>query len=268
MKIATLINTHKTDLLLDTYDSVKTFVSEDILVLVDGKDWEDWGKSLPEYVNSKKGYVHNFHKSPYRNYTFGLQELYRLYPDSDWYCYCESDVLFASDSFKHYLKASDVWMFGNDLRFSKKIKFPYLNQIIQEDIKETSYFLGCCLFFNKIFIKKLIDLDFFNKFLKATENFPVGHFPDCDSQGVYDIGENMYPTLAHHYGGKLQQFAVWNQKFNHWQGNSFREFPMRWRPEISWEDNFSEASILHPIKGNSDIRWFHQAKRKRRNAIK
>jgi hypothetical protein len=269
MNIATLINTHKTDLLVDTYDSVKTFVSDDILVLVDGHDWNDWGAHLPSYMNTKQGYVHHFNKAPYRNYTFGLQELYNKYPTSDWYCYCESDVLFASESFKFYLKQNpDVWMFGNDLRYSKKIKFPYLNKIIKEDIKETSYFLGCCLFFNRVFIEKLIELDFFNKFLDATKHMAKGWFPDCDDQGVYDIGENLYPTLALHYGGKLKQFAVWNQTFNHWAGEHFKEFPMRWKPEITWDDNFSEASILHPVKNNSDLRWFHKAKRKRRNAIK
>lgn len=269
MNIATLINTHKTDLLQDTFESVKTYVSDDILVLVDGYDWESWGKNLPLEMNARSGFVHHFYKSPYRNYTLGLQQLHETYPDSDWYCYCESDVLFASDSFKYHLKNnSDTWMFGNDLRFHKNIRFPYLNKILNQDIKETSYFLGCCLFFNKLFIQKLVEIDFFNKFLNETKDFENGFFPDCDSQEVYDIGENVYPTLANHYGGKLQQFAVWNQTFNHWSGHNFKEFPMRWKPEITWDDNFNEACILHPVKHNSNLRWFHKAKRKKRNAIK
>lgn len=269
MKIATLINTHKTDILLDTYESIKSYVSDDILIIVDGYDWEDWGKNLSSDLNVKEGYVHNYPKSPYRNYTLGLQELYKQYPTSDWYCYCESDVLFVSESFKYHLKNSpETWMLGNDLRFSNKIKFPYLNKIIGEEIKETSYFLGCCLFFNKKFIKKLVEIDFFNKFLDATKEFKTGHFPDCDEQQVYDIGENLYPTLAHHYGGELKQLAVWNQAFNHWAGQNFREFPMRWKPEITWDDNFREASILHPVKTNLDLRWFHKVKRKRKNVLK
>lgn len=266
MKISVLINTHKTDVLFDTIDSVKTYVTKNIVTVVDGHFWDDWGVNLPQEINPIKGFVHNFNRAPYKNYTLGLQEIYSRYPDSDWYCYIESDVLFTNDNFKNIIiKNNDAWMLGNDKRiYGTTVRFPYLDSIMGFEIKETAYFLGCCVFFNKKFIEKLVEIDFFNKFLDATKNFKPGYFPDCDSQNVYDIGENLYPTLAHHYGGKLVQLANWNQKFNHWCGDYFRIFPMRWKPDITWEDNFPEASIMHPIKNNSEIRTFHKLKRQRK----
>lgn len=266
MKIAVLVNTHKTDVLFDTIESIKTYVSNDILTIVDGYDWKNWGENLPKDINPMPGFVHHYHRAPYKNYTLGLQQLYNKFPDSDWYCYSESDVLFVSDLFKSFLiKHNNVWMFGNDLRiYGTTVRFPYLDKIMGEEIKETAYFLGCCLFFNRKFIEKLVSIDFFNKFLDATKDFEPGYFPNCDSQNVHDIGENLYPTLAHHFGGELFQFANWNQRFNHWTGNHFRNFPMRWRPDLNWSDNFHEASIMHPIKLNSDLRIFHKLKRQRK----
>jgi hypothetical protein len=268
MKISVLVNTHECDIFLDTIDSIRTYVSNDILTVVDAKNWDSWGENLPQDINAIKGFYHGYNKAPYKNYTYGLKKIYEKYPDSDWYCYCEPDVIFASDKFKKVLSEDDsVWMYGNDLRYYDKIKFPFLENMLNIKFNITSYFLGCCLFFNKIFIKKLNEINFFDTFLKEVSIFKNGYFPDCDEQNVYDIGENLYPTLAFHLGGKLKQFACWNQTFNHWTGN-FKEYPMRWRPELTFEDNYPEACILHPVKNTSGLRQFHKTLRKRKNVAK
>lgn len=265
MKIAVTLNAHEnTDVVNDTIDALKTYVTNDIAVIIDGSRWEEWGKKAELNAKKIQGFHHNYPKAPYRNYTYGLFETYQLFPDADWYCYCENDVLFTSSEFKKELENAEranIWCMGNDLR-KYNFKLPYLERIVGEQIKECKYLLGCCVFFNKKFIQKMITEHLFEKILMATNEFEKGYFPDFEKQGGYDFGEVLYPTMAAHYGGGVAQFAVWNQYLEQWNGN-FQKYPMRWKPELNWEDNFSSASIMHPIKNSNELRLFHKMKRTR-----
>jgi len=100
MEIAVTLNAHgNTELVLDTIDSIKTYVSNDILVVVDGSYWDSWGEITKLPVYKLKGFEHNFLKSPYKNLTLGLNKTLDTFGDHyDWYCYTEHDVLFTSDT--------------------------------------------------------------------------------------------------------------------------------------------------------------------------
>jgi len=251
MKIATIINVHgNTELVLDTVDAARTWVSDNVLLVVDGAFWDSWGSKLQVPAYLLQGFYHNVPRSPYRNITLALWTAYQMWPEVDWYCYSEYDVLFTSSAFKDDLAAAaerGVWCIGNDAR-TGNFRFPFLEAMLKTNFGESKYLLGCCMFHHHDFIHKLVSLDFFNKFLNWTNIFSRGHFPGYEEQGGYDIAEHLYPTLAHHYGGKIEQFASWNQQFGMWQGN-FRKYPMRWRPDIDPKtENFPESSIVHPIK--------------------
>lgn len=261
MQIASVLNVHsQPDLIRDTIDSISTYMTEKILVLVDGASWVELKDQLPN-VAKVEGFYHNVPKSPYRNVALALQTAAYTYPDVDWYCYSEPDVLFGSDRFKHNLKAAEekkVWMLGNDGHVSHEA-LPLIQAMLNEPFKSSYYLLGCCLFFYKDFIKKLLEIDFFERFLTLTNGFEAGFFPFYDS---YDLSENLYPTLCRHFGGNIGVFATFDHE-KKWHG-AYEYFPVRWRPELDAEtENFPNASIMHPLKTyDHPIRVLHREKRK------
>lgn len=265
MEIGVILNAHgKTELVSDTVDALRTYVSKDILMVVDGAAWDSWGKSVNLPVYKLNGFYHNHPKAPYRNLTYGLQQALEMWPANDWYCYTEYDVLFVSDDFKKNLKKAaeeKVWCIGNDYR-EGDFKFPYLESILNIKLERSCYLLGCCVFYHGDFLRKLKSIDFFNRFLGMTNDFEQGFFPGYEEQMGYDFGEHLYPTLANYYGGQVRQFGKWHHFFEDWVGD--RKMRMRWKPELSWDECMGNQSILHPVKENIDVRWFYQAKRSRK----
>lgn len=265
MKIAVVLNAHgNTPIVADTIDAIKTWVSDEILMVVDGAKWEEWGKDVKLPVYKLQGFYHNYPRAPYRNLTFGLKTAIDHWKDYDWICYCEYDVLFTSSEFKKELadaQKHNVWCVGNDLRYTK-YNLPFLDKIFGRTIEKYRYLLGCCVFYQTEFLNTLNRIGFFDRFLGMTNEFNEGYFPDYEEQGGYDFGEHLYPTMAAELGGTVGQFAYWNQFLDQWGGN-FQKYPMRWKPEIAWKENYPTASILHPVK-ESDLRWFHRCLRNRK----
>ena len=245
MEIAVILNAHEnTELVKDTINAARSHATEKILVNINGATWADWGIGLDIPAHKMCGFIHNEDHSPYKNVAFGLMHLYNQWPNSDWYCYMEPDVLFCSNEFKKDLEKAEkekAWMVGTNLREEDR-KFPYLERILKIDLQESWYFLGCCMFFHKHFMKKLAKINFFEKFLCWTNEFNCPYFPDYDG---YDISEHLYPTLAHHFGGKLYCLSSWADTFGTFVGN-FKKYPIRWQPEMF--TFFNEASIVHPVK--------------------
>jgi hypothetical protein len=261
INLAVVLNAHnKPDVVRDTIDSIQTFATKNIVVLVDGACWPKMKKE-PMDAAKVEGFYHNTHKAPYRNVALSLQTIADVYPESDWYCYTEYDVLFASERFKHNLKMAEekgVWMLGNDGRVDYE-KMPLVQAMFDKPFKSIYYLLGCCLFFHKNFINKLKEIDFFNRFLNLTNGFTGGFFPFYRG---YDLSEHLYPTICRHLGGNIGVFAHYEQTGN-WHG-SHKFFPVRWMPEIDpVKENFPEASIIHPLKSfDHPIRVHHREKRK------
>ncbi len=261
MKISVLLSAHNyTELVLDTIESIRTYASNDLVMIVDEAHW-NWGETIN--VAKIKGLYHNYNKAPYRNLTLGLKTIYENNPNSDWYCYTEYDVLFTSSKFKEDLKIAEennVWCIGFDSRV-QNYQFPYLEKIIEDKLTQSRYLLGCCVFYHKDFLKKLHEMNFFDKFLTLTNGFEEGFFPSFEEQGGYDFGEHLYPTLANYFGKNTAEFSHWNQTLNQWQGN-FQRYPVRWRPEITIEEAMNSPSIIHPVK-TMELRNFFKAKRYR-----
>lgn len=268
MDITVVFNAHENvELVSDTIEAIRTWVTDKTLVVVDGAFWEGWGQSIKIDAHKTCGLIHANPRGPYKNVAYGLMNAYQLWPNSDWYCYMEPDTFFCNDKFKEDLIKAEkegAWMVGTNLR-TGEFKFPYLEKIFDFKLAESKYFLGCCLFFHKQFMKKLEEINFFEKFLFKTNEFICPYFPDYDSQGGYDLSEHLYATLAHHFGGKLYCISSWSDDFNNWFSGNFKKYPIRWQPEIA-DHFYSEVSIAHPVKEMlSPFRMFGKLQRKKRN---
>lgn len=229
--------------LLDTIEAVNNWVTDKVLVIVDGAAAR-WGNKIKIPAHKKIGLRHEYHRGPYRNYTLGFSSALEEWPEADWYCKIDYDTLFVSDDFKQDLEVdSDVWCIGNDYR-NMNLTLPFLEKIVGEEISVGSYLLGSCVFCKGDFIRLLGKKDFFNRLLFYTNDFYNGFFPGYEE---HSFEEYLYPTLASHYGGKIKELACWKEDFSCWKGN-FRRYPMRWQPSLGLHENFPEASIMHPIK--------------------
>jgi hypothetical protein len=291
MKIAVVLNSHQNSpLFLDTLDSVKTYLSKDIFILIDGSYCEDFksldynkilgfrhGENISEIVHSRgptderwapREYRLDWwgrSKAPYRNVALGLSKTYEVYKDSvDWYCYLESDCLITSDRIVYDLYdllKEDYWIVGNDVR-SIKSKIKIINYFLGDDFDELKYCLGCCVFYNSKFIKKLYENNFFEKFLYLTNFYSehtCGLYFGNSKNAVFDISEYLYPTLAHYYGGKIKELNSWSDFEKKWKKNNYM---MRWKPDINENEQYKDSFILHPIKEFlNPVRQYYKNKR-------
>ena len=265
MKIATILNTHENSRVVhDTLDSVQKWMTEDVLMVVDGAGWKELESvNMPCY--KLEGFHHEHNRGPYRNVTLALKEANTLWSDMDWYCYLEYDCLVGSDAFLRELQIAQkmgVWAIGNDHRLGG-YQFELLESMLKTEIYGSHYLLGCCVFYSGEFIRKLAEINFFERFLYLTNDFSGGYFPGYEAQGGYDLAEHLYPSLAAHFGGKVSQFASWTTADGAWHG-AYQKFPLRFRPDLHPEvENFSEACLMHPLKDyDHPIRKFHREKRK------
>lgn len=179
--------------------------------------------------------------SIYRNKAYGLKHLYEIYPNADWYCFFNPSCLFTSSRVLENLKLADVnnvWVLGASGHVDS-LSLPLLDDLLHTSLEKSSYFLlGCCQFLHRLLVSKLYEIDFFDSFLVATNEFDY-NFPGYIGN---DLSEHLYPTLARYFGGNVGVFSTYNE--NQWHG-SYQIFPIRAAPEI--EDDFPEASIIHPL---------------------
>lgn len=256
MKVAALVNIHDdSPIMMDTIESLEVNLTKDILVLFDGYAKDQAMQFMPN-LRKIVGFEHGPYKSPYRNIALGLKKLYEFFPNHDWFCYCEYDVLFASSLIIQDLeKYNDFWLIGNELQ-SSPIDMKTMELMLKAKFEDVRSILGCCLFFSKKFMEKLSEIDFFNRFLWYTNGLKEGFFPEFLG---YDISEHIYPTLAIHFGGKVKELSHWDNLTSMWRGD-FKKYPIRWKPDI--DQFFPEATILHPVKNYDDpIRQYFRRRR-------
>jgi len=264
--IATVLNAHQNSMSFrDTLESILFYWGENVLVVVDGVAWDQFeNEKIPARV--LQGLNHGHSSCPYRNMALGLMKSWEVWEDSvDWYCYMEYDCLVGSALVKDNLKLakeSGMWMLGNDFREDQR-QIGLINSLAGEEA-DLKYLLGCCVFFNSVFIKKLVEEDVFNKILDFSNfhgNSPfffLGKEKTVYNK-VYDISEFLYPTLANFYGGKVGEFACW--KNNAWTG-AYNFYTMRFRPDLELNDPILYSCIMHPVKEfTNPVRTFHRGKR-------
>lgn len=268
MSIAVVLNTHEcSEVFRDTLESILTYLSNDVLVLVDGASWSKF-ENVEMPVLKLSGFHHGKPSDPYRNIALGLSRAWETWGSSKkWYCYIEYDCLVGSSEIKTHLEKAEelgYWLLGNDFRI-ENMRIPYIEGILKSPPnKFYCRLLGCCLFFNHKFMKILADNQFFENFLNYT-NFHQEGINLVDELGkkhlIYDLSEFLYPTLAVHYGGEVKELACWKEMNNTWVGN-YQFYPMRFRPDLSLQDPISNACVMHPIKEfENPVRQYHRGKR-------
>jgi hypothetical protein len=248
VKIATILLSHaNTELTRSTVESIKRWVGPDFFIVIDGVTWNSWGKDAKLGAAKLHGVYHDHPVSPHRNIVLGLQSAFELWPNADWFCCTEYNVFFGNDSFKEDLQDADergIWCIGNDYR-EEHYNMSFLEGMFHIKFKGSRHLLGCCFFLNGKFVKKLADINFFATFIKWTNPLEKGFIPYF--QG-YSFVEYLFPTMASYFGGKVEQFARWNQRKLMWEGK-FRRYPIRFTPTLDpVNEYFEEASILHPLK--------------------
>jgi hypothetical protein len=256
MKIATIINVHDDPkLVLDTLDSVLHYMTDDVLILVDGASTVFDNVDLP--VHKMIGFKHGVKKAPYRNVALGLKTIREMYPHHDWYCYLEYDCLVTSIRFKYNLKMADdrgIWMLGSDGRVDDK-QIPLVEAMLGKQFNSSYYLLGACQFFSKWYMEKLEQFNFFNRFLSATNDCAAGIMPGYCG---YDVSEHLYPSLCREFGGNIGVLSSWDAINEKWHGG-YKVFPIRWQPDLNIDtDIYEETSICHPIKDYSHPIRKHQ----------
>lgn len=261
MKITAILNANDIPVTLDTLESIRHHMTEQVIVLIDGVAWNFFNKiEIPAY--KLKGFNHGWFKASYRNIILSLLTAYRNFPLTDWYCYLEHDCLISSSNFKKDLAEAgknNVWCLGSDLRRNEAVDLSYLETILNDKLEEVVYLFGGCVFYSGGFIRAAVE--FFEKFLFYTNDFKRGFFPLYSG---LNLTEHLLPTIIQYYGGNFSQLSVWHEGTQRWAGN-YRRYPIRYRPEIEYDPElFLQASIIHPVKTlNHPIRDFYRSKRQK-----
>lgn len=258
-KIAVVLNAHENSPVFnDTLDSIRHHWTNDVLVVVDGKGWNQF-ENIEIPALKLEGFVHGKDSSPYRNMCLGLMKAWDSWGETaSWYAYVEYDCLVGSKRTLEHLNAADeagLWLVGNDLRQDSR-KIPFINKLEGSEMK-IYYLLGCCLFFNRKFMKKMAEMNFFERFLTFTNFHEDIMLVDESGKNhpAYDLSEFLYPSLAVKYGGKLGEMACWLG--SSWRGH-YNHYPMRFRPDLM-EEPFKEACVMHPLKDfNNPVRSYHR----------
>ena len=260
MKLSVVVNCHENSLTLkDTLDSISCYLSKDILLVCDSYKKDEF-KDIKN-VYKIDGLIHNYSKSPYKNVALGLFNAYQIWNKNvDWYCYIEPDCLISKNNILQDLQQTDAWMCGNNLRSGKLSdknifidgKIAFIEKIINKTLDDNFYYmLGCCVFFKNEFLEKLVQLDFFNKFIFFTNSLYSGNY--INYRG-YDISEHLYPTLCYNLGGKIKEFANFDN-INSPNGD-YKKYYMRFRPELGLADFeiCKNSYIMHPLKSHDNLR--------------
>lgn len=267
MKIASILNVHDhMDLVLDTLDSIQTWMTEDVLVIVDGKNWNkfenDLGKFKPNQVF--RGFDHGHYASPYRNIALALKTLYKSYPEHTWYCYCEYDVIFLNDKFKQDLEISDAGVIANDIRWKKTDVSKHFQEVVGSSPSIGCTMLGCCVFYSHACVKQFVDSGVLDRLIDSTADVKRGKF---DGYLGYAFEEFFFPTVASMMGSKVEESGRWHDR----RGWTNRKYLMRFKPNIEIDEIDNTSSILHPCKNSfadCKIRQFYAEERKIFNSFK
>jgi len=265
VKLSIVLHAHKdAEIVQDTIDSYEKYGTENILVAVDGVSPE-WASKIskPHFIGFRnQTYLLGKSHSSYRNFTLGMMKLFKQFPDCDWYCSSEYDVIFGSDAFKKELNTvpKQTWCVGFNFKRTK-MNLPLFEAITKKPMPIQNYLIGCCMFFKREFIEKMYNENVFHNILNYTNGFDHGSFPGYSEQGGYDFTECLFPTLVGYMGGGIRNLSDWNSKHKLWRGNHVT-YPVRW-PELVTIQEGKEASILHPCKNYDDpIRIYHREKRR------
>lgn len=252
MKIAVfMVACHEAEVLLDTIESIRTFITEDIVVVIDEIAWPRYAK-LKVPFKLEKGFFHNTNKAPYKNMCLSLMKAKEYYPDADWYWYLEPDVLIVNENYKSEIERfNHCWLIGCDHRHDNKCNLSLLSEVTGIPALNIDHtVLGCCQILKNEFVQKLSKLDFFNKFLEVTKEFQGGYFPGYT---YYAFEETLFATLAVWMGKHVASLSSYEPLSSVQRGRGdYKKYVIRFGVDLSPRDIYPCTSIIHPIKRFND----------------
>jgi len=258
MQIASILNVHNNpELVRDTIDAQRVWVTDRILLIVDAKGWEMFQDFTHPDTVIKRGVHHGAPRSPYKNVGIGLLEAYRLWPDSDWFCYSEFDTLFISDSFKEDLEraSKSTAIF---LGHYPKLKHGGEDHWLVRELMEKEYgepacwkSIGCLMFYSKFCMQQFVETNFITRMLDRTSSYQGSHLPDFYDYAVEEI---IFPSAASLFGD-VKALAGY--------GAPPDRYLIKYGYDLHQAEVRDEASVLHPIKDyNHPIRLHFREARK------
>lgn len=253
MEIATIINVHNNPVMArDTIDSVRAFIGNKILLIVDEKGWSHYADFKHPDTTVKKGVYHGAKRSPYKNLSIAMMESYKLWPNVDWYMYIEFDVLIISPVFKEDL--IDAMQRGvaavgvNHCIKSQSNDHWMVKEILYNQTEIVCHkLLGAVMCYSNRVIRSLVELDFFDDLLERTKAFKGHDFPDFTEYAVEEI---LFPSAASVFG-PVENFKGFVPRGN--------KYPVRFAPEVLPHELSAEATIAHPIKDSNNLIRQHYA---------
>lgn len=238
MEIASALYTHNDDeLCLDTLDSIKMWMTEKVMVVVDEANAHNYKGKIKDTI-VKKGLHHGSSRSTHKNMSFSIEQLYYEWQDVEWYCFMEPDVLILDGGFKKDLQGG--WIRGTNHRHGPDWELPLLDKIVGRNVPISCYFLGCIMFLHNQFVKKLVEVNFFKRLMEFTKHYESHVFPDFNG---YSFQEEMFPSIANAFMENSDVPLVGHRYF------------CRWPVEVQPDELPPGVSIVHPIKDyNNPIR--------------
>lgn len=243
MIISTVVQAHKNPSFVNqNIKMVKKNVGQNVICMIDSANWKEFENEKME-CETLCGYYHNDKRNPYKNFAHGMNQLYKRFPESEWFCNSEFDVFFKNDNFKEDLerfrKEHNAGLVGFNLRIAP-FDCPFINSLFKRKFDVGYYLIGCCMFFHKSYMNKLINVNFFERFLNYTAPFTSSYLP-CEE---YDISEHLYPSLAASLNEPVMSFEnAESSVFG--KGKYF----VRFKPEVTKEVvDDDKYSIIHPYK--------------------
>lgn len=255
MDLVFIINVHdNSQTVRDTIDAVKLWGSDDIVLSVDGLAWSKFSEFNYRNVIPLRGVDHGINRSPYKNMTLGLSEAYNKWPDKDWYCYMEYDVLILSDLFKYQLEIAarrGVSCVGFEHGYTAGSNDAWLlSKLFDKEINYKHKMIGCFMCFSNACMKFWDQHNFFGNLLTQTASYSGADFPNFTDYAVEEI---LFPTAASLAGPLLT--------FNAGCSQSSR-YLVRFMPEVTQNEITNETTIVHPIKSfTNPIRQHYAAAR-------
>ena len=239
MNFVTVLNVHNNpDGVVESLESIEAFLTDKIVVVVDGLGWEAFKDFSYKNAIIVEGFEHGVNRSQYKNCALGLIKAYNKWPDAEWYCYIEFDVAFLNDGFKQDLKTmyhiKDLSLVATDVMNHDQDNDHWMvSDILQRPTKGFKT-LGAVMCFTQMCLNKWNESNFLYLLLEKTKLYKGDFFPNFHA---YAVEEVIFPTAAAAFG-KILDISRFNPA----------GYTVRFQPEVEFHELNRFTSLAHPSK--------------------
>lgn len=249
MEVAVVMNVHgRVDVVRDTIDSIRTWMSNKIVIVVDQLGWEHFKDFEYPDTHVVCGLPHGKPKSPYKNFCVGFNEVYKKWPNVDWFCYTEYDMVVVSDQFREDLEfgtQNGISCMGRRYyKIGNRRKDHWMAmQILGNRDLPIYKMLGALMFFSRPCVEGLMKFNFFSEVLERSKDYQGTKFPGFCGFAVEEI---LFPSAAAAFGPIHDLGSDLAGKYLVRPG---------WQP-VGLEEIRPHTTFAHPIKKMDERRLY------------